>query len=148
MAEANEVAASSPMRALVDRMFGAVMAKDLDAVLACFADNATLFDPHYPKPEMVGKAAIAEGLRWGFGTMRTFGFRIVNYFEAGDRVAVEVATSHVLNMGIKLDFPQAFFIDTRDGKIVRLQAYEPYGPNGVGGVFLALTRLGRKLRGK
>lgn len=148
MSEVIAVAPGSPLRELTDRMFGAVMAKDLDAVLACFADDATLFDPHYPTPEMAGKAAIAEGLRWGFGSMRSFGFRIVNYFEAGERIAVEVATSHVLNMGVKLDFPQAFFIDTRAGKIVRLQAYEPYGPNGMGGVFLALTRLGWKIRGK
>jgi ketosteroid isomerase-like protein len=148
MTDGND-AAPTPLRRLVDQTFAAVMAKDLDATLACFADGASLIDPHYPTPTMIGKPAIEDGLRWGFGSMRSFGFRIVNYFEASGRAAaVEVDTFHVLKVGIHLNFPQAFFVDAANGKIERLQAYEPYGPNGMGGIMLTLTRLGRRMTGK
>jgi hypothetical protein len=103
----------------------------LDAVLACLSDDAVVIDPHYPKP-----------------TMRQLGFPIVSYFEAADgtKAAVEVATSHVLAAGgMKLAFPQVFVIEARDGRITRLRAYTPYGPPGVGGMFLALTRLRRRM---
>src|SRR5690349_7198894 len=96
------------LRQLVERSFAAVEAKDLDAVLASFDDTAELFDPHYPVPHMVGKAAIADGLRWAFGGMKQFGFTIVNYCESanGELVAVEVATHHILKTGMHLRFPQ------------------------------------------
>src|SRR3954451_13627946 len=126
------------LRDLLEQMFDAVEAKDMDRLLAFFTDDAVLFDPHYPTPQMVGQAAITDGLRWGFGTIKTFGFTIEKFYagEDGTSAAVEVATAHVLNGGMKLNFPQAFFVETRDGKITRLQAYEPYGPNGIGGVVL------------
>jgi ketosteroid isomerase-like protein len=111
---------TTSLRELTERCFAAVEAKDLPATLACFADDAVLIDPHYPSPGMVGKAEIADGLGWGFGGMKTFGFKIVHYFEApnGQGAAVEVATHH-----------------------------EPYGPPGVVGIFLGVTRLQRGLSG-
>jgi ketosteroid isomerase-like protein len=135
---------TSALQALVERAFAVVETMDLEAVLALFAEDALLFDPHYPVPRMVGKAAIAEGLRWGFSSMRKMGFPIVNYFEdtAGQRAVVEVATAHVLRTGMKLDFPQVFVIETRGGLISRLQAYEPYGPHGIPGLILRNRVLG------
>lgn len=141
----------SNKRELTERFFAAVMAKDMTAVLAFFADDAQLIDPHYPKMYMKGKAAIKDGLTWGFGSLEKFGFTIVNYMESPDglKIAIEVATAHVVKGGLKLNFPQAFFIDVRaDGLVTRVQAYEPYGPHGIGGIILTLTRLKRKLTGK
>jgi ketosteroid isomerase-like protein len=134
---------SSPLRAQVERTFALVESMNLDAVMAVFADDAVLFDPHYPKPHMAGKAAITEGLRWGFGGMQKMGFPIVNYFEdeTGTKAVVEVATAHVLRTGMKLNFPQIFVIETRDGLVTRMQAYEPYGPHGMVGFVLGVTRL-------
>lgn len=141
----------SNQREIVERFFAAVMAKDMNAVLSFFADDGELIDPHYPKMHMKGKAAIKAGLTWGFGSLEKFGFTVVNYLESPDglKIAVEVATAHVVKGGIKLNFPQAFFIDVRgDGLVSRVQAYEPYGPHGIGGIILTLTRLKRKLTGK
>ncbi len=140
----------SQLRELVQRAFKTVETMDVNATVALFADNAVLFDPHYPTPKMIGKAAIADGLTWGFGAMSKMGFPIVNYFEAegGECAAVEIATSHVLKTGMKLNFPQMFVIEAHDGLITRMQAYEPYGPHGVVGVILGVTRLQRKLTGK
>ncbi len=140
----------SQLRAFVQQVFRTAETMDVNATVALFAEDGVLFDPHYPTPNMVGKAAIADGLTWGFGAMKKMGFPIVNYFEAegGQCAAVEIATAHVLKSGMKLNFPQMFVIETRDGLMTRMQAYEPYGPHGMVGAILGLTRLQRKLTGK
>jgi ketosteroid isomerase-like protein len=46
---------------LITRTFAAVEAKDLDAMMSVFADDAVVFDPHFPTPQMQGKADITEG---------------------------------------------------------------------------------------
>jgi ketosteroid isomerase-like protein len=140
--EAIEVSETA-VEALIRAAFAAVMAKDLDACLAGFAEDGVLIDPHYPIRRMEGKAAIADGLRWSFGGMEVLGFEIERYFEAADgrSAAVEVATHHVLKGGRSLNFPQVFVFQVRDGLITRLQAYEPYGPGGIVGLFLGVQRL-------
>ena len=141
---------STPLQILVEESFAAVEAKDLEKVLSYFAEDAVLIDPHYPSPVMKGKAAIEDGLRWGFKGMKQFGFSIVNYIELanGQRAAVEVATHHILQNGMHLRFSQAFFVDVQNRLITRMQAYEPYGPPGIGGLVLGGTRLQRRLRGQ
>jgi ketosteroid isomerase-like protein len=140
---------STALRTAVEQLFAAVEAKDMPAVLALFSDDALIVDPHYPVPRMVGKAAIADGLRWAFANLKSFSFPIVTYCESDDglHAAVEVATAHVARGGMRLNFPQAFLVDTHDGHITRLQAYTPYGPNGIGGLFLKAARLQRRLAG-
>jgi ketosteroid isomerase-like protein len=141
---------NTPLRSLIERNFAAVEAKDLEAVLQCFAQDAVFIDPHYPSPVMIGKAAITDGLRWAFKGMKRFGFTIVSYGEwaDGQHAAVEIATHHVLQTGMQLQFPQAFFIDAHNDLITRIQAYEPYGPSGLGGLVLGVTRFQRRLRGR
>lgn len=141
---------STPLRALVEQAFAAVEARDLEASLQFFVEDAVMIDPHYPSPVMAGKAAITDGLRWGFGGIKQFGFTIVNYFESADgqQAAVEVATHHILQTGKHLQFPQAFFVDTKNHLITRMQAYEPYGPPGMVGVVLGGFRAQRRLRGQ
>lgn len=141
------------LREMVEQTFVIVEKMDVDAVLALFADDAVFYDPHYPSPCMQGKAAIAEGLAWGFGSMQKMGFPITAYYESpdGKSAVVEVATAHVLKAGMKLNFPQVFVINTHNGLVTRLQAYEPYepyGPHGIAGIMLILTRLVRRLQGK
>ena len=140
----------TPLRTLTEQAFAAVEAKDLEAVLKHFAEDAVLIDPHYPSPVMAGKAAIADGLRWGFGGIKQFGFKIVNYLESpdGQHVAIEVATHHVLQTGKHLQFPQAFFLDVQNNLVTRMQAYEPYGPPGMVGMMLGGMRAQRRLRGQ
>lgn len=141
---------TTPLRTLVEQSFAAVEAKDLETVLGYFAEDAVLIDPHYPSPAMIGKAAIEDGLRWGFGGMKQFGFKIVNYLESADgqRAAVEMATHHILQTGKHLQFSQAFFLDVQNNLITRLQAYEPYGPPGMVGLVLGGMRVQRRLRGQ
>lgn len=137
-------------RIITETCFGALERRDRAALVASFADDAVIFDPHYPKPEMRGRAEIEAGLDWGLSVMQTFGFRIVRHYGTQDGLsgAFEVDTNHVLKGGQKLSFMQAFFVDTRDGLITGMRAYEPYGPNGIGGFFLGLERLKRRITGR
>ena len=52
----------SPLYKLLLQLFTAFEEKDVPAVLALFADDSVLIDPHYPQTEMKGKAAIRQGL--------------------------------------------------------------------------------------
>ena len=112
------------------------------------ADDGVFVDPHYQAPRMAGWAAISDGLRWSFGTIETFRFDTVHEFGSvdGAHAAVEVDSRHVLRGGRRLAFRQVFVADVREGRIVRLQAYEPCGPGGLVGWVLRLTRFGRRLR--
>lgn len=135
---------------LVERLFRAVEARDLDAALATLTPDVDLFDPHYPRPQMNGHGEVRAGLEWGLSVMERFGFTVKHRFLSQDGLsgAVEVDSHHRLKAGKELSFPQVFVFDTRDGLISRLRAYEPYGPNGVGGFFLGLERLKRRITGR
>lgn len=139
-----------PAREILERVFRALEARDKAAALDCFTADADLFDPHYPQPRMKGRAEIEEGVDWGLSVMKRFGFTTVRYFGAEDGLsgALEVDTNHTLGSGQNLVFPQVFIVETRDGLISALRAYEPYGPNGIGGIFLGLSRLKRRISGK
>ncbi|HHZ08904.1 MAG TPA: nuclear transport factor 2 family protein [Rhizobiales bacterium] len=135
--------------AVMRRMMAALEVGDKATAMACFAPDAVLFDPHYPKPEMHGRAEIEKGLEWGLSVMERFGFTVETVFldGTGKKAAFEVDTNHVLKGGRKLRFPQVFIAEERDGLVTALRAYEPYGPNGIGGFFLGLERLKRRIAG-
>ena len=103
-----------------------------------------------PRQSWLARRRLPDGLRWAFKGMKQFGFTIVGYYEYADgqHAAVEMATHHVLQVGMHLQFPQAFFIDAQNDLITRLQAYEPYGPSGMAGFVLGITRFQRRLRGQ
>jgi ketosteroid isomerase-like protein len=135
---------------LILHTFATIEAKDIEALLTVFADDAMLIDPHFPAIQMRGKAAIATGLREAVNGMQTFGYTIEHYFESenGRCAAVETATQHIIRGGKKLNFPQVFVFETANGCITRMQAYEPYGPHGIIGLFLSLARLKQRIFGK
>jgi ketosteroid isomerase-like protein len=136
-------------RALIERLFRAMEARDLPGALAAFAEDAEVTDPHYPTPRMRGRAEIADGLRWAFGGVAQFGFTVTAAYErGGGAAAVEVATAHALRAGPRVEVAQMFAVEARDGRITALRAYAPYGPPGLGGVALALARLARRARGR
>lgn len=137
-------------RVVMERMFRALERRDKAAFMACVADDAVFFDPHYPTPEMRGRAAIEAGIDWGLSMMRQFGFRTVRFFPGDDGLSgvFEIDTNHELKTGQKLSFPQVFVAETKGGMLTGLRAYEPYGPNGIGGFFLGLERLKRRLFGR
>ena len=50
--------------------------------------------------------------------------------------------------GWSYSFTRNYFIDAHNDLITRIQAYEPYGPSGLGGLVLGVTRFQRRLRGR
>lgn len=134
---------STALHDLVRRTFATLEAKDLEVMMSLFAEDAILIDPHFPTPQMQGKAAIRKGFQGAMSGMHSFGYTIVTYCESenGQGAAVETATHHVLKQGRKLNFPQVFIFEMANEHITRLQAYEPYGPHGLMGAFLWLARL-------
>ena len=83
-------------REQVESFLGAFRAKDLDAVLSFFADDAVVYDPHYPVPEMKGKAAIRQGIAWSFANVEQPGFTIRHLWLAPEVGAMEVDTHHFI----------------------------------------------------
>ena len=79
---------STSLHDLVIRTFATVEAKDLEAMMSLFADDAVVIDPHFPTLRMQGKAAIREGFRGTMSGMGSFGYTIVNYFESENRQCV------------------------------------------------------------
>jgi ketosteroid isomerase-like protein len=128
-------------------MLDAFMAKDVDAALAVFADDAVVIDPHYPEPRMQGRAAIERGFRWGLSSLEKPGFSIRNRAAAGEIEFFECDTRHKLSLGPTIAFDQVFVVETRAGKIIRMQAYEPYPAPGIAGVIRRVSKLIWKLRG-
>ena len=135
-------------RERIDAVFAAFTSRDLTDVMAHFADDAVMIDPHYPQPRMVGRAAIERGLTWGLGNLVKPGFAIRKVWIDGDSAAIEVDTDHLFKGGMRLRFDQLFVVESREGKIIRLQAYVPYGPPGVAGLLTRLTRWVWRLQGK
>lgn len=123
--------------------------KDTNAVLAVFADDATLFDPHYPKPKMTGKPEISKGLGWAFANIKQFKFEEISYLEDNkNNTAVGVyRCSHLLPNGARLNFNQVFVMITENGLITGLDAYLPYGPGGLSGAMLKLSHVLYSVKG-
>ena len=113
---------------LIAGLLRAFERKDLDAVLGYFAEDALVYDPHYPTPTMQGKEAIRQGFGWGLDMIQQPGFAIRNAWTKDTSGVVEVDTHHVFPNGSEARFPQVFVFETRDGQVTRLQAYEPYPP--------------------
>jgi len=134
-------------RETVENIFTIFEAKDADAFMALFADDAVVCDPHYPNPEMKGKEAIRKGLEWAMGNMEQPGFTIRNLWLDGDKAAVEVDTDHLFKGGMKLKTDQVFIVEMQDGLITRLQAYLPYRPGGIGGIMAKATGFFWRVRG-
>ena len=127
-------------RELMEGLVQAFQAKDLEAALAYFTEDAEVYDPHYPVAEMRGKEAIRRGFAWAFGNMAQPGFTIRRVYTEGGRGVVEVDTHHRFKNGLELKFSQHFLYQVEDGRIRSLQAYVPYPPPGMGSLLLTITR--------
>lgn len=133
---------------LFEAMLKAFMTKDLATIMSYFADDAVLYDPHYPQPRMVGKAAIEQGLAWGMSSLEKPGFKLRNLWMDGSSGVAELDTHHVIKGGMETKFDQVFVFEIRNGKFTRLQSYVPYPPHGIAGMIGNVTKLVWRLQGK
>ena len=135
-------------REVLRGLISAFEAKDLEAVMQYFADDAIFFDPHYPIPRMEGTAAIRRGMAWGLRNMEKPGFIVRHFWSDGNMGAVELDTHHVFKGGMTAEFDQVFVFELQNGKLTRLRSYLPYPPSGLAGFLRKVTRLVWWLQGK
>jgi ketosteroid isomerase-like protein len=133
---------------MVEGLLKAFTAKELDKVMSFFADDAVVFDPHYPQPRMVGREEILQGITWGMNSLEKPGFKIRKIWQDGNSAVVETDTHHVIKGSMETKFEQVFVFETRHGKFTRMQAYVPYAPHGIAGMIGNATRLIWKVQGK
>ncbi len=95
---------------------------------------------------MRGREEIRQGLSWGLNSLEKPGFSVRQIWVDGDSAVVELDTHHRFKGGIEVKFDQVFVVESRDGKICRLQSYVPYSPPGIGGLIPRLTRAAWNLR--
>jgi ketosteroid isomerase-like protein len=133
---------------LFEGMLQAFMSKDLPKVMSYFTDDAVLYDPHYPQPRMVGKAAIQQGLEWGMSSLEKPGFKLRHMWTDENSGVAELDTHHLIKGGIEAKFDQVFVFEVRDGKFTRLQSYVPYPPHGIAGIIGNVTKVMWRLQGK
>lgn len=136
------------VKEILDGILAAFESMDLEAIMGYFANDAVLYDPHYPVARMEGTAAIRQGLAWGLGNLVKPGFTIRHFWSNGQTGAVELDTHHIFKGGMEVKIDQIFVFELQDGKLKRLQSYVPYSPHGVGGFLPKMTRLVWQLRGK
>lgn len=148
MAEVTEEKSLVDGRALFEGMIAAFSSKDLPKIMSYFADDAILYDPHYPQPHMVGKRAIEQGLAWGISSLEKPGFKVRQIWLDGHSGVAELDTHHLIRGGIESKFDQIFVFEFEGGKFRRLQSYVPYPPHGIAGLISGITRLVWRLQGK
>lgn len=86
--------------------------------------------PHYPEPEFRGHDEIREAFEWVFeNVIDDIDLTIRNFWASGLTCAAEVETRQLMKNGSEHEFSQAFIAEFDDElRLVRLQAYLPYGP--------------------
>ena len=133
---------------LAQRLITSFEAKDMPAIMDCFANDAVMIDPHYPQVRMAGKAAIKQGISWVFSSMVKPSFTIKHLWFDEQSGSIEVDTHHLFKGGMVIDVPQTFVMETREGLITRLQSYPSYKPHGIAGLLITLTGLVWRIQGK
>ena len=128
-------------------LFERMMARDVSGMMDLIHADAEIVDPHYPIPTMHGQVAIERGLNWAMGIIVKPGFKVRHIWENDGRYVVETETHHTFKGGQSVQFDQVFRIDFEDEKIIRLHAFPPHGPPGIGGWITWLTGLIWKLKG-
>ena len=115
-------------RELAESLLNGFMARDKARILACFAPNGLLIDPHYPQPAMQGHEAIAAGLDFAFGMLAQPGFTVRHAWQDETSCVLEVDTHHTFVTGQVAQFPQVFVFEFAGELIARVQSYVPYPP--------------------
>lgn len=128
---------------IAKRMLKCAETKDLAGAISLFTEDAVFLDPHYPKVRMQGRDEITEGMRWGFNSLKKFGFDIINTYSSvdGEALIISVVTSHELHNGKQLSLPQLFAFEFEGERVRSLQAYLQYEPHGIAGLMLKFARL-------
>jgi uncharacterized protein (TIGR02246 family) len=111
---------SSP-RAVAESYLAAEGRRDLDAVLAHYAEDAVLVRPDGGRCE--GAAAIGAFYEEIFAALAEIDVRLVDAVESGERLAVEWRAEVVATDGAARTLRGVNLVTVRDGRFVRVHVY-------------------------
>jgi ketosteroid isomerase-like protein len=112
--------------ATMEEVMDAFNRHDLDAIMAFFAEDATLDMPRGPDPwgsRMVGKAAVREGLAARFAGIPDVHYSEDRHWVCGDRGASEWLLTGTTTAGQRIAVRGCDLWEFRDGLITRKDSY-------------------------
>jgi ketosteroid isomerase-like protein len=112
--------------ATMEEVLDAFNRHDLDAIMAFFAEDATLDMPRGPDPwgsRMVGKAAVREGLAARFAGIPDVHYSEDRHWVCGDRGASEWLLTGTTTAGQRIAVRGCDLWEFRDGLITRKDSY-------------------------
>jgi ketosteroid isomerase-like protein len=112
--------------AVMEEVLDAFNRHDLDAIMAYFADDATLDMPRGTDPwgsRCVGKAAVREGLATRFAGIPDVHYSEDRHWVSGDRGVSEWLLTGTTTAGERIAVRGCDHWEFRDGQIVRKDSY-------------------------
>jgi ketosteroid isomerase-like protein len=110
----------------LERVLDAFNRHDLDAIMACFAEDAVLETPRGADPwgtRFVGKAAVREGLAGRFAGIPDVHYGEDRHWVCGDRGVSEWLLTGTATTGERIAVRGCDHFEFRDGLIVRKDSY-------------------------
>jgi ketosteroid isomerase-like protein len=110
----------------LERVLAAFNRHDLDAIMACFAEDAVLQSPRGPNSwgtRYVGKAAVREGLAARFSGIPDVHYSNDRHWVCGDRGVSEWQLTGTTTAGVAISVRGCDLWEFRDGQIVRKDSY-------------------------
>jgi ketosteroid isomerase-like protein len=110
----------------MEQVLAAFNRHDLDAIMACFAEDAVLELPRGSEPwgtRCVGKAAVREGLAGRFAGIPDVHYAEDRHWVCGDRGVSEWLLSGTTTAGERIAVRGCDLWEFRDGLIVRKDSY-------------------------
>lgn len=112
--------------AVLDRLADGFNAHDIDAIMACFAEDCTLDLPRGPLPvgsHYEGKAEVRRGIMTRFETTPDVHYGDVEHFVAGDTGMSKWLLTGTTLQGDRIEVRGCDFYSFRDGLVTRKDSY-------------------------
>jgi ketosteroid isomerase-like protein len=112
--------------ATLQEIMGAFNSHDVDAVMAFFADDATMEMPRGADPwgaRFIGKAAVREGIAARFAGLPDVRYAEDRHFVCGDRGVSEWLLTGTTTAGERIAVRGCDLWEFRDGLVVRKDSY-------------------------
>ena len=112
--------------ALLQDLLDAFNAHDVDAVMACFADDCVMDMPRGPAPgglRLVGKDQVREGVQSRFDGIPDIHYGDDRHFVCGDRAASEWTIRGTKRDGERIEVRGCDLFELADGKITRKDSF-------------------------
>jgi ketosteroid isomerase-like protein len=112
--------------ALLDRLFSAIDAMDIEAFVACLTDNGVF--RFGSAPPVQGRDAVGRAVGDFFGTIAGLSHEITRTVSDGDALICEGEVTYTRHDGSRITLPFADIFELDDGLIADYRIYADIGP--------------------